>query len=62
MINITSGGEIILAAAFGKLEISLEVPLGASGTFFGSRIDKFASVVTMNAFIAVADRSAAAKS
>ena len=48
------GGEIIPAAAFGKLEITLEVPLGALGTFFGSRIDKCASAVTTNAFNTVA--------
>ena len=44
------GGEIIPAAAFGKLEITLNVPLGALGTFFGSRNDKCKSAVTMNAF------------
>jgi hypothetical protein len=48
------GGEISPAAPFGKLEITLEVPLGALGTFFGSRIDKCALAVTMNAFEAVA--------
>ena len=53
-IHITLGGGIILAAAFEKLEMILEVPLGALGTFFGSRIDKCASVVTTNAFDTVA--------
>ncbi len=53
-INITLGGEIILAAPFGKLEITLEMSLGTLGTFFGSRINTFALVVTTNAFDAVA--------
>ena len=43
-------------ATFGKLEMTVEVKLGASNTFLGSRSNKFASAVTMNAFDAIAGK------
>ncbi len=53
-INIISGVEIIPTAAFRKLEVSLDVRLGASCTFVGNWVNKLASAVTTNAFNAVA--------
>ena len=53
-INIILGVEIIPTAAFRKLEVTLDVHLGASFTFVGNRINKFALAVTTNAFDAVA--------
>ena len=53
-INIISGVEIIPTAAFRKLEVTLDVHLGASCTFVGNRINKIASTATTNAFDAIA--------
>jgi len=52
-INIISGVEIIPTAVFRKLEVTLDVHLGASCKFVGNWINKFASAVTTNAFDAV---------
>jgi hypothetical protein len=53
-MNIISGVEIIPTTAFRKLEVTLDVHLGASCTFVGNWINKFASALTTNAFNAVA--------
>jgi hypothetical protein len=49
-INIISGVEIIPTAVFRKLEVTLDVHLGASCTFVENWINKFASAVTTNVF------------
>ena len=59
-INIILGVEIILTAMFRKLEVTLDVHLGALCTFVGNRINKFALAVTTMHSTQLRDRSTAA--